>query len=104
MSVSCLVFGNLPLMDQGALHIVDACERSSFRAAQDYLAEGTESFWMRSSTVLLVALSRQAEALAVLQASGWVPNEDGVDTYEQNAAGSVKVRLHTTRASLVFML
>ena len=104
MSVSCLVFGNLPLMDQWALNIGDACERSPFRAAQDYLAEGTESLWVRSMTVLLVALSRQAEALALLQASGWVPNEDGVDTYEQNAAGSAKVRLHTTRASLMFML
>ena len=91
-------------MDQWALNIGDACERSSFRAAQDYLAEGGESFKMRSSTVLLVALSRQAEALAVLQASGWVPNEDGVDTYEQNAAGSAKVRLHTIGTSLVFML
>ena len=104
MSVSCLVFGNLPLMDQWALNIGDACERSQFRAAQDYLAEGLESWWMRSMSVLLVALSRQAEALAVLQASGWVPNEDGVDTYEQNAAGSAKVRLHTIRTSLAFML
>ena len=102
--MSCLVFGNLPLMDQWALNIGDACERSSFRAAQDYLAEGTESWMMRSVSVLLVALSRQAKALAVLQASGWVPNEDGVDTYEQNAAGSTKVCLHTTRTSLVFML
>ena len=91
-------------MDQWALNIGDACERSSFRAAQDYLAEGIESFWMRSMAVLLVALSRQAEALAVLQASGWVPNEDGADTYEQNAAGTAKVRLHTTRASLAFVL
>jgi hypothetical protein len=98
------VFGNLPLMDQWALNIGDACERSSFRAAQDYLAEGTENWWVRTTSVLLVALSRQAEALAVLQASGWVPNEDGVDTYEQNAAGTTKVRLHTTRTSLAFVL
>ena len=91
-------------MDQWALNIGDACERSSFRAAQDYLAEGAESWSMRSMSVLLVALSRQAEALVLLQASGWVPNEDGVDTYEQNAAGTAKVRLHTTRASLAFVL
>ena len=84
-------------MDQWALNIGDACERSPFRAAQDHLSEGLESWWARSMSVLLVALSRQAEALAVLQASGWVPNEDGVDTYEQNAAGATKVRLHTIR-------
>ena len=91
-------------MDQWALNIGDACERSQFRAAQDYLAEGLESWNMRSQLALLVSLGRQAEALAVLQASGWVPNEDGVDTYEQNAAGATKVRLHATRTSLVFML
>ena len=91
-------------MDQWALNISDACERSPFRAAQDYLSEGAESWMMRSTSVLLVALGRQTEALALLQASGWVPNEDGADTYEQNAAGTTKVCLHTTRTSLVFML
>jgi hypothetical protein len=78
-------------MDQWAVDVIDACEKIGMLLKDNFLEEVQEICTLRPTLVLLIHLGRQAGALAVLKATGLVPDEEGVCCYQKfaNAGGQV---------------